>query len=83
VIQVADREGLKQFLAERGIETALHYPLPLHLQKAYASLAHHAGDFPATERAAGRILSLPMYPDLSEEQQERTARDISFFLAGW
>ena len=51
---------------EKGIATGLHYPLPLHLQKAYAHLGHKKGDFPVTEHAAERLLSLPMYPELTE-----------------
>src|SRR5437763_7621421 len=57
VAQVDDRDTLKQQLSERGIETGLHYPVPLHLQEAYASLGYKRGDFPVSERLAERILS--------------------------
>jgi dTDP-4-amino-4,6-dideoxygalactose transaminase len=67
VIQTDDREGLRDFLAQRGIETGLHYPIPLHQQEAYASLGYRTGDFPVTEKATQRILSLPMYPDMPME----------------
>ena len=68
VVQVAQREALKQFLGERGIESGLHYPVPLHLQEAYAALGYKLGDFPVSEALAGRILSLPMFPTITREQ---------------
>ena len=68
VIQAEDREGLRQHLAENGVATGLHYPVPLHLQPAYAELGYRVGDFPVAEAAAARILSLPMFPELTKEQ---------------
>lgn len=68
VIQTKDRDGLQKYLNEKGVATGLHYPIPLHLQKAYEFLGHGKGDFPAAENAAERILSLPMYPELTEGQ---------------
>ena len=78
VIRVADRERLKG-LASRleGIGTGIHYPIPLHLQKAYATFRHKRGDFPVTERVAAEILSLPMFPGLSEEMQVRIAEQTA------
>jgi dTDP-4-amino-4,6-dideoxygalactose transaminase len=73
VIQTEDREALRQQLGQRGIETGLHYPIPLHLQEAYKSLGYKAGDFPVSERLAQRILSLPMYPELSSEAVDYVA----------
>ena len=70
VVQVDDRDTLKQQLGERGIEAGLHYPVPLHLQEAYASLGYKRGDFPVSERLAVRILSLPMFPTITQEQVE-------------
>jgi dTDP-4-amino-4,6-dideoxygalactose transaminase len=67
VIQVEDRETLRQELAQRGIETGLHYPIPLHLQEAYQYLGYRAGDFPVSERVSQTILSLPMYAELPIE----------------
>lgn len=67
VIQAEDREALRDHLAQRGIETGLHYPVPLHQQEAYASLGYRTGDFPVTEKVAQHILSLPMYPDMRLE----------------
>ena len=68
VILVDDRDGLQKFLDSKGIATGLHYPLPLHLQKAYSDLGYNKGDFPITENIAGRLLSLPMFPELTRKQ---------------
>jgi dTDP-4-amino-4,6-dideoxygalactose transaminase len=68
VIQTDRRDELQKYLGEHGIATGLHYPVPLHLQPAYAHLNHQPGDFPVAEKAAARILSLPMYPELREGQ---------------
>ena len=64
-----------------GIGTGIHYPIPLHLQKAYTALNHHRGDFPAAEKAAAEIISLPMFPQLLSEQQARVAEEILRFVA--
>jgi dTDP-4-amino-4,6-dideoxygalactose transaminase len=68
VIRVTKRDELQKHLEEKGISTGLHYPVPLHVQKAFAHLGYKEGDFPVTENAAKEILSLPMYPELTEEQ---------------
>lgn len=68
VIQTVDRDGLKEYLEQNGISTGIHYPVSLHLQKAYKDLGYKEGDFPVAERAAKRILSLPMFPELTEGQ---------------
>lgn len=68
VVQVDRRDEVQAALAERGIATGLHYPVPLHLQRAYAHLGLREGAFPVAEAIAGRLLSLPMYPELSHEQ---------------
>jgi dTDP-4-amino-4,6-dideoxygalactose transaminase len=73
VLQVEDRERLQDDLGAAGIATGIHYPIPLHLLKAYESLRFRAGDFPIAERVASRILSLPMFPGLTPEQQQRIA----------
>ena len=80
VILVDDRTGLQQFLSERGIATGLHYPIPLHLQKAYERLGYRKGDLPVTENAAERLLSLPMYPELTREQIEYVVESIQEFM---
>jgi dTDP-4-amino-4,6-dideoxygalactose transaminase len=73
VVQADERERLRQELSASGIESGLHYPIPLHLSEAYLALGYRGGDFPVTEHLAGRILSLPMYPDLTERQIEHVA----------
>jgi dTDP-4-amino-4,6-dideoxygalactose transaminase len=73
IIRVKDRAAVQKALADAGINTALHYPVPLHLQKAYAGSGYKKGDFPVTERAADEILSLPMFPNLTAEQVARIA----------
>jgi len=62
------RDELQEFLAGRGVPTIIYYPLPLHLQKVYAGLGHHAGDFPAAEAVSKMILPLPIYPELTDDQ---------------
>ena len=66
----AFRDAVRERLAEAGVESGIHYPVPLHLQPAYAQLGYRQGDFPVTERLAGEILSLPMFPEITEGQQE-------------
>ena len=80
VVRVRDREGLQKHLADANIGTGIHYPVPLHLQKAYAGLGFGRGDFPVTEKIAPEIVSLPMFPQLSAEQRERVVREIAGFL---
>jgi dTDP-4-amino-4,6-dideoxygalactose transaminase len=77
VVQVENREALRQELGERGIETGLHYPIPLHLQKAYGSLGYRRGDFPVTESLSQSILSLPMYAELSFESVNYVAEMLT------
>ena len=74
VIQVENREAVQAALAKENIGTGIHYPIPLHLQKAYANQGYRPGDFPVTEKAAERILSLPMYPTLAEADQVRVVQ---------
>lgn len=68
VIETEDRDDLSRRLGEQGIASGVHYPIPLHLQPAYQHLGHGPGAFPVTEQVAARILSLPMYPELTDEQ---------------
>ena len=76
VVRVAHRDWLQQDLAAAGIGTGIHYPLPLHLTKAYATLALRPGDFPIAEQAASQVLSLPMFPGLSSEQQRHVVAEV-------
>lgn len=70
VIQLDNRDAVMDQLRENGVSTIIHYPIPIHLQKAYAELGYKEGDFPVTETAAKRILSLPMFAELTKEQIE-------------
>jgi dTDP-4-amino-4,6-dideoxygalactose transaminase len=70
VTEVADRATVQERLRQRGVQTQIHYPIPIHLQPAYADLGMSKGRYPKTEAAAERILSLPMFPELSAEQIE-------------
>lgn len=76
VIQVKNRERLRAELAAQGIQTGIHYPLPLHFQQACAAFACPPGSLPVTEQAASRILSIPMFPELTEEEIERVCEGI-------
>jgi dTDP-4-amino-4,6-dideoxygalactose transaminase len=81
VVRTADREGLMDHLKKVGIGTGIHYPIPLHLQKAYAAMNYRKGDFPMTEKAAAEIVSLPMFPQLTAEQQARVVEEILNFTS--
>lgn len=82
VIRVKDRDGLKEFLALRGIGSAVYYPLPLHLQKCFADLRHREGDFPESESAARETLALPVYPEMGIEAQKSVVRALRDFYRG-
>jgi len=79
VVRVADREGMMEHLKCAGIGTGIHYPIPLHMQKAYAGMEYGTDAFPVTERAAREILSLPMFPQLAAEQQSRVVEAVRSF----
>jgi dTDP-4-amino-4,6-dideoxygalactose transaminase/acetyltransferase-like isoleucine patch superfamily enzyme len=81
VVRTAERDALMEHLKQEGIGTAIHYPIPLHLQKAYAGMGLAEGAFPVTERAAAEIVSLPMFPQLTAAQQARVAAQVHAFLA--
>ena len=68
VVRLPQRDGWRARLGEAGVQTGVHYPIPVHLQPAYRDLGHTAGDFPVSERAAAEVLSLPMFPELTTEQ---------------
>ena len=81
VVETAERDGLREFLTERGIQTGIHYPIPIHLQEAYRDLGVLPGAFPHAERLARESLSLPMYPELTEEQIDSVTNAIREFFA--
>jgi dTDP-4-amino-4,6-dideoxygalactose transaminase len=79
VVRTSDREGLMNHLKNAGIGTGIHYPIPLHLQKAYKSLNYRKGDFPIAENAAEQIVSLPMFPQLTAEQRAQVVEKVAEF----
>ena len=81
VIRTSDREGMMQHLKEAGIGSAIHYPVPLHMQRAYSSMNYSVGEFPVTESCAAEIVSLPMYPQLAMADLERVAKEVISFSA--
>jgi dTDP-4-amino-4,6-dideoxygalactose transaminase len=82
VVRSARREALRSALAEQGVGTGIHYPLPTHLQPAYENLDLGAGSFSETERAAEEVLSLPLYPELSDAEVDRVIELVNRFAEG-
>jgi dTDP-4-amino-4,6-dideoxygalactose transaminase len=81
VIQTDARDALQRFLSAAGVQTGIHYPVPVHMQPAYASLGHKEGDFPEAERQARRLLSLPMFAELTDRQLAYVADALGDFFA--
>jgi dTDP-4-amino-4,6-dideoxygalactose transaminase len=82
VIRVDSRDGLKSFLAERGVGTEIYYPLPLHLQVCFSELGYRQGDMPESERASKESLAIPVYPEISETGQRYVVDMIAAFFNG-
>lgn len=83
IIETDKRDPLQMHLTAAGIQTGIHYPKPIHLQQAYADLGYQMGDFPQAEKLAKRILSLPMFSEMSDDQIERVSREIRRFFIGF
>ena len=79
IIRAERRDELKQHLANRGIQTLVYYPLPLHLQPCFEHLGYHKGDLPISELVTTQVLAIPMYPELTSEQQEIVVQRIADF----
>ncbi|MBW7881607.1 MAG: DegT/DnrJ/EryC1/StrS family aminotransferase [Caldilineaceae bacterium] len=82
VIRTPQREALQTFLQERGIGVGVHYPVPLHLQPAYTDLGYRRGELPVTEAVADTCLSLPLFPEMTDAQQDYVVEQIRLFLEG-
>jgi dTDP-4-amino-4,6-dideoxygalactose transaminase len=82
VVQAEGRDQLQSYLRQRGVETKVHYPIPIHLQQAAAYLGYRAGDFPMAERQAKCILSLPLYAHLSQLQRDQVVSAVKGFYRG-
>ncbi|PCJ65838.1 MAG: erythromycin biosynthesis sensory transduction protein eryC1 [Candidatus Hydrogenedentota bacterium] len=80
VVRTSNRDGLQQHLKDKGIGTVLHYPVPIHLQKAFAAMGYVKGDFPASEQACDEVLSLPLYPYMPEEHVDTVVKAIREFF---
>jgi dTDP-4-amino-4,6-dideoxygalactose transaminase len=76
VVYADDRDAVRAKLEERGVQTAIHYPLPIHLQKAYQALGYKRGDFPHAERACERVFGMPIFPELTDEQVTYAAETL-------
>ena len=76
-VYVADRDAVRDALGVRGVGTGIHYPVPIHLQKAYAALGYERGAFPHTEAASDRVLSMPIYPELGVDQARWAASALA------
>jgi dTDP-4-amino-4,6-dideoxygalactose transaminase len=76
VVRILERDRARSELHAAGVQAGIHYPIPVHLQPAYANLGYRRGDFPETERAAGEVLSLPLYPEMTAPALERVARIV-------
>jgi dTDP-4-amino-4,6-dideoxygalactose transaminase len=79
VVRSEQRDALRAHLNERGVQTGLHYPVPVHLQDAYSGLGHARGDFPESEAWANECLSLPMYAELSPAHLEQVIQGVKSF----
>lgn len=80
IIQLERRDELMRFLEQQGVGTRVHYPIPIHLQEAARSLGYKEGDFPVTERHAKTMLSLPIYPELTDSEAEWVAQSVKKFI---
>jgi len=77
VVRADDRDRLRDVLGRQGIQTGIHYPIPIHLQPAHADLGHHAGDFPVAEQVAREVLSLPIFPEMTRDQVQTVAAAVA------
>jgi dTDP-4-amino-4,6-dideoxygalactose transaminase len=81
-IQTSQRDSLQAFLKKKGIDTLIHYPIPIPLQKAYQEMGYRKEDFPLTDQWSRKILSLPFFPEMKESEMEEVARQIKIYFMG-
>lgn len=81
VIAISDRDALMKYLGSQGIETTIYYPVPLHLQKCFESLGYRRGDLPESERAANETLALPIFPEITQKEQDYVIHHIKNFIS--
>ena len=81
MIRAQRRDELRKFLGDRNIGTEIYYPIPLHLQPCFSYLGYSTGDLPESERAAAEVLALPMFPELTEAEQESVVERIAEFYS--
>jgi dTDP-4-amino-4,6-dideoxygalactose transaminase len=82
IVETAHRDALQKHLEANGVQSGVHYPIPIHVSTAFQDLGYRPGDFPVTERLAKQMLSLPMYPELTESQIDRIVLEITRYFAG-
>jgi len=80
VVRTGKRDALQRFLKKRGMDTLIHYPIPIHQQKAFKEWGYRRGDVPLTEQYSRTILSLPFFPEIKESEMEEVARGIQHFM---
>ena len=80
IVETEQRAALQKHLSSAAIRTGIHYPIPIHLQQAYAELGYSRGDFPHAEQLADRMLSLPMFPELHPDQSRRVAEEVKRYF---
>jgi dTDP-4-amino-4,6-dideoxygalactose transaminase len=81
-IRTGKRQAWQEALLAQGVQSGIHYPTPVHLLPAFADLGYHTGQFPHSEQAANEVLSLPMFPELTEAQCEEVARAVRNLASG-
>src|SRR5262249_6445903 len=79
VLRCDNREALQRHLARQGVATFIHYPVPIHMQDAYADLAKGPGSYPVSERLADSVLSLPLFPELTDEEAVQVVESVNSF----
>jgi dTDP-4-amino-4,6-dideoxygalactose transaminase len=80
VIRTEQRDNLREYLEQKGVETGVHYPTPVHLHPPYKEIGHKKGDFPVSEQWANQVLSLPVHPHMDDEQVDHVISSVRSFF---